>query len=218
MGPDRSLSWLGLLLLVGATGWATASGPVAPVTTLACVGLVLVAADAVLLRAERPGVADLAYPSGAPQPAAVWWPGPVVGGLLGVATGVLGGATVALVSGAVLLLVGAIGALEGLRGRGSGPDPASVRAARRVRAFAAAHGAGPTQEVDGYLVGLGDRWARLVVVGPDGAWGDVVVPAGDAGRAAAALARVRLVEPDDRQVTTVMRTGLPAWRRMTASL
>ena len=45
-----------------------------------------------------------------------------------------------------------------------------------------------------------------------------MVPAGDGARATSALARVRLVEPDDRRVTTVMRTGLPAWRRMTASL
>jgi hypothetical protein len=218
MGPDRSLSWLGLLLLVGAVGWAVASGPLVAVTTLVCVGVVLVTADAFLVRAEGSVADDLALPPGAPPPAVAWWPGPLVGGLLGAAAGVVAGSVVALAAGAVLSVVGLAGVRIARRRRGTVTDPATVRAARRVRAFAAEHGAGRGQEVDGYLVGLGDRWARLVVVGPDGAWGDVVVPAGDGARATSALARVRLVEPDDRRVTTVMRTGLPAWRRMTASL
>jgi len=218
MGPDRSLSRLGLLLLVGAVSWALASGPGGAVTTLVCVGAVLVGADAVLVRAEGSLADDLAVPPGARPPTAAWWLGPLAGGLLGVAGGVLVGSAVALAAGTVLAVIGLGGVRAARLRRGTVTDPATVRAARRVRVFAAEHGAGRGQEVDGYLVGLGDRWARLVVVGPDGAWGDVVVPAGDGGRAAAALARVRLVEPDDRRVTTVMRTGFPAWRRMTASL
>lgn len=218
MGPDRSLSRLGLLLLVGGAGWALASGPGVAVTTLVCVGAVLVAADAFLVRAEGWLDDDLALPPGAPPPTPAWWPGPLMGGLLGAVAGVLAGSVVALSVGTVLGAVGLAGVRVSRHRRGTATDPATVRAARRVRAFAAEHGAGRGQEVDGYLVGLGDRWARLVVVGPDGAWGDVVVPAGDGARATSALARVRLVEPDDRRVTTVMRTGLPAWRRMTASL
>ena len=217
MGPDRSLSRLGLLLLVGAAVWALASDHAVAVTTLVCLGSVLVAADAFLVRAEA-SLDDLALPPGAPPPTPAWWPGPLLGGLLGAVAGVLAGSVVALSVGTVLGAVGLAEVRVSRRRRGTATDPATVRAARRVRAFAAEHGAGRGQEVDGYLVGLGDRWARLVVVGPDGAWGDVVVPAGDGACATAALARVRLVEPDDRRVTTAMRTGLPAWRRMTASL
>ncbi|HSK27735.1 MAG TPA: hypothetical protein VK894_12575 [Jiangellales bacterium] len=218
MRAARTLSWLGLLALAGAAGWAVLGGEPLPVATLVVVGVVLVGVDAGLGRAEAARSTELDLPEGSEPPPAVWWAGLLAGGLLGTTAGLVAGSAVAAGAGTLAVLAGLAGALSGLRARRQGPAPRAVAAARRVRAFARSHGAGPADPLDGYLVDLGGAGSRLVVVGPDGAWGDLVVPVGADGLLAARLARVALAEPDDRALTRSMRTGAPAWRRMTASL
>ncbi|RKN42527.1 hypothetical protein D7294_13420 [Streptomyces hoynatensis] len=88
---------------------------------------------------------------------------------------------------------------------------AAARLARRVRDFAARHGAEGTE---GHLAYLGARGYRLVLVGADGAWGDLVAPEREPLEAAAERAGVRLREALDGGLAGRMRTGPYEWRRM----
>ena len=87
----------------------------------------------------------------------------------------------------------------------------AARLARRIGAFAAEHGAEATE---GHLAYLGARGYRLVLVGADGAWGDVVAPRREPLEAAARQAGVRLREALDGELAGRMRTGPYEWRRM----
>ena len=81
-----------------------------------------------------------------------------------------------------------------------------------VRAFAAAHGG-----AEGHLAYLGARGYRLVLVGQDGAWGDLVAPGREELAEAAARAGVELREELSGDLAGRMRTGSYEWRRMAGS-
>ncbi len=85
-----------------------------------------------------------------------------------------------------------------------------ARLTRRLRAFAAAHGG----SAEGQIAYLGARGYRLVLVGADGGWGDVVAPDRDSLARAAEAAGVTLRDTLDGDLASRLRTGPYEWRRM----
>ncbi|GAA1918771.1 hypothetical protein GCM10009716_29470 [Streptomyces sodiiphilus] len=86
----------------------------------------------------------------------------------------------------------------------------TARLTKQIRAFAAAHGGG----ADGQLAYLGARGFRLVLVGADGAWGDLVAARRGAAERAAEQAGVTLHDALDGELAGRMRTGRYEWSRM----
>ncbi|WP_326599644.1 hypothetical protein [Streptomyces sp. NBC_01803] len=84
------------------------------------------------------------------------------------------------------------------------------RLARRIRSFAGAHGG----RAEGQIAYLGARGYRLVLVGSDGAWGDVVNPDRAALEQAAEQTGVELREAFDGALAARVRTGPYEWSRM----
>ncbi|TQS41249.1 hypothetical protein [Cryptosporangium phraense] len=81
---------------------------------------------------------------------------------------------------------------------------------KRLQGFASSHG-GATAVVE-YL---GQKGARVVLVGADGAWGDQVVAGGvEAATAACAEAEVTVKDEWDRDLVTGIKTGPPEWKYM----
>lgn len=83
------------------------------------------------------------------------------------------------------------------------------RLARSMGAFAKKHGG-----ADANVEYLGRRGARIVLVGQDGTWGDLVAPTYELARAAAATADVTVREELGGDVAARMRTGRYEWHRM----
>jgi aspartate aminotransferase-like enzyme len=83
------------------------------------------------------------------------------------------------------------------------------RLARQVRVFGRRHGG-----AEACVEYLGRRGARLVLVGQDGAWGDLVAPTVEMARAAAASAEVTVRDAFDGEMAARVRTGPYEWRRM----
>ncbi|WP_129839076.1 hypothetical protein [Streptomyces sp. RFCAC02] len=95
----------------------------------------------------------------------------------------------------------------------AGPSGREVeRLARRVRAFTGAHGGADGAEAQ--IAYLGTRGHRLVIVGADGAWGDVVAADRDALEGAAVRAGVALRPALDGETAGRLRTGPYEWSRM----
>ncbi|WP_190233081.1 hypothetical protein [Streptomyces avicenniae] len=97
-------------------------------------------------------------------------------------------------------------------GDGGGTGRRVARLAKRVRSFAAAHGGAAGTE--GQIAYLGARGHRLVLVGADGAWGDVVAPSRADLADAAEAAGVTLREALDGETAARLRTGPYEWSRM----
>ncbi|ONK15179.1 hypothetical protein [Streptomyces sp. MP131-18] len=94
---------------------------------------------------------------------------------------------------------------------GTRPDERAVaRLTRRIRAFATAHGG----DAEGQISYLGIRGHRLVLVGADGGWGDVVAADRAVLAAAADQAGVALRETLDGELAARLRTGPDEWSRM----
>ncbi|WP_308294261.1 hypothetical protein [Streptomyces sp. ST2-7A] len=92
-------------------------------------------------------------------------------------------------------------------------DRGTTRLAGRIRAFAAEHGG----SADASIAHLGVSGYRLVLVGADGAWGDVVTDERERALAAAALAGVTVHEAFDGEMASRVRTGPYEWSRMAGS-
>ncbi|MDP9395065.1 MAG: hypothetical protein M3Q27_12845 [Actinomycetota bacterium] len=92
-------------------------------------------------------------------------------------------------------------------------DRGVVVAARRVRSFAERHGGADAGfDVGVQHVGRGDT--RLVVVAPDGAFGDVVVRGSERARQAAELSGGRVSDELAADASARVRTSAYEWRRM----
>jgi hypothetical protein len=96
----------------------------------------------------------------------------------------------------------------------SRPRRAALVAARRVKAFGQRHAVAGDASVRGTLVRVGHGATRLVLVGCDGTFGDLVLRGPRTAATAAELAGVRLLEPDDRELGEALRTGPSVWARM----
>ncbi len=208
---DRLLGLTGLLVIVISVVWAVAADPGTAVAILGILGLILVAMDALIWRNNEPG---LPAPEGVVLPSAPW--GVLAGpaGALGLVTAVVAG-EVALGIASGLALAAALPGL--VRRFPAGAVPLRTASyARRVRGFAEAHGAERGASVTGYSAPVGEGGTRLVVIAPDGAWADVVVPVDEAGTIAS-LAKVDLAAPTDSSAARRLRIAAPFWESMTRS-
>jgi hypothetical protein len=83
------------------------------------------------------------------------------------------------------------------------------RLAREIGAFAKAHGG-----AEGQIAYLGQRGARIVLVGADGGWGDVVAPTYALAERAVSAAGIGVREAFDGELAGRVRTGRYEWARM----
>jgi hypothetical protein len=84
-----------------------------------------------------------------------------------------------------------------------------TRLAREIRAFAGAHGG-----AEGQIAYLGRKGARIVLVGEDGRWGDLVAPSHDLARQATEKAGITVHEAFAGDLAAKVRTGPYEWSRM----
>ncbi|AZM45407.1 hypothetical protein DMB38_05835 [Streptomyces sp. WAC 06738] len=91
----------------------------------------------------------------------------------------------------------------------SNDDRRTRKLTRQIESFAGRHGG-----ARGQVAYLGEPGARLVLVGADGTWGDLVAPSMRSATAAAEAAGVALQEDFDGDLAAGVRTGPYEWTRM----
>ncbi|MFE9776185.1 hypothetical protein ACFYOV_31920 [Streptomyces sp. NPDC005931] len=85
----------------------------------------------------------------------------------------------------------------------------AARLAKQISSFARAHGG-----AEGQVAYLGQRGARIVLVGEDGAWGDLVAPSYEIAEKAVGKAGITVHENFDGEFAAKVRTGPYEWSRM----
>ncbi len=85
----------------------------------------------------------------------------------------------------------------------------ATRLAQRIGAFAKAHGG-----AEGQVAYLGECGARIVLVGVDGDWGDLVAPTYAIAEQAVKKAGITVHENFDGDFAAKVRTGPYEWTRM----
>ncbi|MFF8292253.1 hypothetical protein ACF068_23885 [Streptomyces sp. NPDC016309] len=88
-------------------------------------------------------------------------------------------------------------------------DRKATRLAKRIRTFSQEHGG-----AEGQLAYIGQMGTRIVLVGEDGGWGDLVAPTHEVARSAAEKAGLTLHESFDGDLAAKVRTGRYEWSRM----
>ncbi|MEW2451695.1 hypothetical protein AB0896_29740 [Streptomyces parvulus] len=84
-----------------------------------------------------------------------------------------------------------------------------ARLARSIDSFSKAHGGAEAQ-----VAYLGERGARIVLVGEDGAWGDLVARSHETARLAVARSGLTVHEDFDGEFAAKVTTGRYEWSRM----
>ncbi|MEV5143243.1 hypothetical protein [Streptomyces sp. NPDC052727] len=84
-----------------------------------------------------------------------------------------------------------------------------ARLAREINAFSKAHGG-----AEGQVAHIGERGARIVLVGEDGGWGDLVAPSTEIAQRAVEKAGITVHESFDGEFAAKVRTGPYEWKRM----
>ncbi|MFF9068777.1 hypothetical protein ACF09E_25835 [Streptomyces sp. NPDC014891] len=85
----------------------------------------------------------------------------------------------------------------------------AAKLAKEIRAFAEEHGGS-----EGHLAHIGQAGTRIVLVGADGGWGDLVAPTYEIARQAAEKADLTLHEEFDGEFAAKVATGPYEWTRM----
>ncbi|POX61886.1 hypothetical protein C3492_19175 [Streptomyces sp. Ru62] len=85
----------------------------------------------------------------------------------------------------------------------------AARLAREISAFSKAHGG-----AEGQVAHIGERGARIVLVGEDGGWGDLVAPSTEIAQQAVEKAGITVHESFDGEFAAKVRTGPYEWKRM----
>ncbi|KUH37560.1 MULTISPECIES: hypothetical protein [Streptomyces] len=85
----------------------------------------------------------------------------------------------------------------------------AARLAKQIQAFAKEHGG-----AQGQLAYVGQAGTRIVLVGEDGGWGDLVAPDHGIARDAAEKAGLTLQDDFDGELAAKVRTGPYEWSRM----
>jgi hypothetical protein len=88
-------------------------------------------------------------------------------------------------------------------------DRKVARLARQISSFSKAHGG-----AEGQVAYLGQRGARIVLVGEDGGWGDLVAPSYEIAEKAVEKAGITVHEAFDGEFAAKVRTGPYEWTRM----
>lgn len=217
----RILAGLAVTALVFGIGWAFVSRNSADTTTPALVLVVgvVAAVDAVALFVLAERQPDGLRAGGQALPAPTWWPPLLVAGLVAVVGGLWISVPVAIL-GVVVVVAAAVGAVRQLlpKDRVPGPpDRRTVRTARQILGFGRRHSAPGRSTVSAGIEPLGENRVRLVLVAPDGAFGDLVVTDEATARAALALAGADVEDAASRELGTRIRTGPYEWVRMAGS-
>jgi hypothetical protein len=85
-----------------------------------------------------------------------------------------------------------------------------ARLAKQIDAFAQSHGGGAEATVE-YI---GEIGTRIVLVGENGEWGDLVAPSYDLAQRAVERSGVTVHEDFDGEFAAKVRTGPYEWKRM----
>ncbi|MBM7173913.1 hypothetical protein JQK87_37250 [Streptomyces sp. G44] len=85
----------------------------------------------------------------------------------------------------------------------------AAKLAKEIGAFARMHGG-----AEGQVAHLGQKGARIVLVGEDGAWGDLVAPTHAIALGAVEKAGITVHEDFDGDFAAKVRTGPYEWTRM----
>ncbi|MDX3528345.1 hypothetical protein AB0L47_37225 [Streptomyces bobili] len=85
----------------------------------------------------------------------------------------------------------------------------AARLAKRISAFSKEHGG-----AEGQIAHLGERGARIVLVGEDGGWGDLVAPDMEIAAKAVEKSGITVHEDFDGEFAAKVRTGPYEWSRM----
>ncbi|XKJ39467.1 hypothetical protein RIU97_30185 [Streptomyces sp. 147326] len=88
-------------------------------------------------------------------------------------------------------------------------DRTAAKLAKQIGAFAKQHGG-----AEGQLAHIGQAGTRIVLVGSDGGWGDLVAPTFAVAQLAAEKAGLTLHEEFDGEFAARVRTGPYEWTRM----
>jgi hypothetical protein len=84
-----------------------------------------------------------------------------------------------------------------------------TRLARRIDFFSKAHGG-----AEGQVAYIGRRGARVVLVGEDGGWGDLVAPSYEIAQKAVEKSGITVHEDFDGEFAAKVTTGRYEWSRM----
>ena len=84
-----------------------------------------------------------------------------------------------------------------------------MRLARRIDSFSKAHGG-----AEGQVAYIGRRGARVVLVGEDGGWGDLVAPSYEIAQKAVEKSGITVHEDFDGEFAAKVTTGRYEWSRM----
>ncbi|MFJ1970564.1 hypothetical protein ACIO93_18005 [Streptomyces sp. NPDC087903] len=84
-----------------------------------------------------------------------------------------------------------------------------ARLAKQIGGFSKAHGG-----AEGQVAYLGERGARIVLVGADGGWGDLVAPSYAIAEQAVAKSGITVHEAFDGEFAAKVTTGPYEWTRM----
>ncbi|MHC3468555.1 hypothetical protein ACYF6T_07565 [Streptomyces sp. 7R007] len=84
-----------------------------------------------------------------------------------------------------------------------------ARLAKRIDAFSKAHGG-----AEGQVAYIGERGARIVLVGEDGGWGDLVAPTYEIAEQAVAKSGITVHESFDGEFAAKVTTSSYEWKRM----
>ncbi|WP_432139313.1 MULTISPECIES: hypothetical protein [unclassified Streptomyces] len=85
----------------------------------------------------------------------------------------------------------------------------AARLAKHIGAFSKAHGG-----AEGQIAYIGERGARIVLVGEDGGWGDLVAPTYEIAEKAVEQAGITRHEAFDGEFAAKVTTGPYEWKRM----
>ncbi|MFD7015511.1 hypothetical protein [Streptomyces sp. NPDC059928] len=85
----------------------------------------------------------------------------------------------------------------------------AARLARQIGSFAQKHGG-----AEGQIAYIGQKGARIVLVGQDGGWGDLVAPDHAVARSAVEKAGITVHEDFDGEFAAKVKTGPYEWTRM----
>ncbi|MFI8816514.1 MULTISPECIES: hypothetical protein [unclassified Streptomyces] len=85
----------------------------------------------------------------------------------------------------------------------------AAKLAKQIGAFAEAHGG-----AEGQLAYIGQTGTRIVLVGEDGGWGDLVAPSYAVAEDAARKSGITMHESFDGEFAAKVRTGPYEWSRM----
>lgn len=85
----------------------------------------------------------------------------------------------------------------------------ATKLAKQISAFARAHGG-----AEGQVAYIGHEGTRIVLVGDDGGWGDLVAPTHEIAQSAVEKAGITVHEDFDGDFAAKVKTGPYEWSRM----